>query len=307
MAHLNRKPIREQLIGIIRLTRWREYVPFVVPLTILGALLAARPNGILLDERLVAVMAANILAVAYAFMINDVEGAAEENLPLESARRNPITLGMVNIRTGYAACRIVAAATLCLYALGGLSVFFIGLSIIVLSHMYSWRPVKLKARPVTDIVTHSLMLSGLLLLAGYFIYHDQPGVVWFVAIGASLFSIYGQLYNQLRTYDETKQAGLVNTAIWLGEVATRRIMALSVVLAALCIMVAVFRDVFPLTFLISIPTGFMVASLFRTEGEGYHTRRSRGLLVINVIIAVWLIYALGDQIQILEYIGFLSE
>jgi len=47
--------------------------------------------------------------------------------------------------------------------------------------------------------------------------------------------------------------------------------------------------------------------LFRTEGEGYHTRRSRGLLVINVIIAVWLIYALGDQIQILEYIGFLSE
>ncbi|MBE0580897.1 hypothetical protein, partial [Devosia sp.] len=72
---MDRTSLRRQFAGLIKLTRWKEYIPFVVPLTILGALLAARPNNVLLDWRLVAVTLANILAVAYAFMINDIEDA----------------------------------------------------------------------------------------------------------------------------------------------------------------------------------------------------------------------------------------
>ena len=52
------RTLREQFEGLVRLTRWKEYVPFVIPLTILGALLAARPHGTLLDWRLAAVMSA---------------------------------------------------------------------------------------------------------------------------------------------------------------------------------------------------------------------------------------------------------
>ena len=85
--------VRSQIKGLIRLTRWKEYVPFVIPLTILGALLAARPNNILLDWRLIVVTAANILAVAYAFMINDIEDAPDDARDPDRAARNPINDG----------------------------------------------------------------------------------------------------------------------------------------------------------------------------------------------------------------------
>ncbi|NJO84468.1 MAG: hypothetical protein HC828_17980, partial [Blastochloris sp.] len=70
--------LREQVHGLIQLTRWKEYVPFVIPLTILGALLASRPYDTALDWRLAVVTLANILAVAYAFMINDIEDAPDD-------------------------------------------------------------------------------------------------------------------------------------------------------------------------------------------------------------------------------------
>src|SRR6185295_16270897 len=213
--------VRSQIKGLIRLTRWKEYVPFVIPLTILGALLAARPNNILLDWRLIVVTGANILAVAYAFMINDIEDAPDDARDPDRAARNPITMGEIGLRFGYAACRAVAAVTLLLYALGGFWALVIGIATLLLSHLYSWRPVRLKAWPITDIVSHSLMLSGLLLLAGYFTYHSEPGIVWFVAAAVTLISVYGQLYNQLRDYDMDKAAGLYNTAIILGENNTR--------------------------------------------------------------------------------------
>jgi 4-hydroxybenzoate polyprenyltransferase len=295
--------LRRQLYGLIRLTRWREYVSFVIPLTILGALLAARPNDILLDWRLVAVTAANILAVAYAFMINDIEDAPDDALDPERAARNPVTSGEIGVRVGYAACRVVAAATLILYALGGLLVLAIGIATLLLSHLYSWRPIRLKAWPVTDLVSHSLMLSGLLLLAGYFTYHNSPGVVWLVAAGATLFSVYGQLYNQLRDLTMDKAAGLHNTAILLGEVNARRMMYLSIGLAVMCLLVAIYRDVFPLGLGAALLFSAVVASLFTSDTDMRGKKTSdpsgkiqvRGLIVINLTIIIWLAYAIADQ------------
>lgn len=307
----NDRTFREQMRGLIRLTRWKEYIPFVVPLTVLGALLAARPNGILLDWRLAAVTGANILAVAYAFMINDIEDAPDDAADPDRAARNAVTSGEVTIRTGYTACRVVAAATLILYTFGGVNVLLIGLATLLLSHLYSWRPVRLKAWPVTDIVSHSLMLSGLLLLAGYFIYHSSPGVVWFVAGGATLFSVYGQLYNQLRDYDIDKLAGLRNTAIMLGEVNARRMMYLSIGLALLCILVAIFKDVFPLGLGAALLVSVGISALFKTEvdargsvaADASGALQVQALIVVNLTIASWLIYAIGDQLQILGGLG----
>lgn len=294
----------KETIGLIRLTRWREYVSFVIPLTVLGALLAARPNDMLLDWRLIAVTLANILAVAYAFMINDIEDAPDDARDPDRAARNPITMGEVGARTGYAACRLIAAVTLILYALGGLSVFFIGIGTLLLSHLYSWRPVRLKAWPVTDIVSHSLMLSGLLLLAGYFIYHQAPGIVWFVAAAATLFSVYGQLYNQLRDYEMDKAAGLHNTAIMLGQVNTRRMMYLSIGLAVVCLLVAIYQAVFPVGLGVALIVATALSSFVGGEtdmrgGEAVDASggmQVKALVIMNLTIAAWLVYAIADQV-----------
>ncbi|HEX2907266.1 MAG TPA: UbiA family prenyltransferase, partial [Phototrophicaceae bacterium] len=295
-----------QLRGLVRLTRWKEYVPFVIPLTVLGALLATRPNNILLDWRLVAVTAANILAVAYAFMINDIEDAPDDARDPARAARNPITTGEIGVRIGYNACRVVAAATLILYAMGGLWAFGIGGLTLLLSHFYSWRPVRLKAWPVTDIISHSLMLSGLLLLAGYFTYHTQPGIVWLVAASVTLISVYGQLYNQLRDFEMDKAAGLNNTAIVLGENNARRAMYVTVALAAVCLLAAIVLGVFPLWLGLVLAGSALVSMMFRPQtdmrgGEAVEISgglQIQGLLIANLTIAVWLVAALASQINL---------
>lgn len=304
---MQRPTLKDQLLGLIKLTRWKEYIPFVVPLTLLGALLAAQPRATGLDWRLAAVTLANILAVAYAFMINDIEDAPDDARDPDRAARNPITMGEIGVRVGYAACRLVAAATLILYAFGGMWVLVIGGVTLLLSHLYSWRPVRLKAWPVTDIVSHSLMLSGLLLLAGYFIYDAAPGIVWFVAAGVTLVSVYGQLYNQLRDYDMDKAAGLFNTAIILGENNTRRLMYFSLALAGLCILAAIFRGVFPLwlglVVLVSVPVS-MFFSTSKTDMRGTAAVDASGkvqwqfLLNLNILMGVWLAQVIISQVLV---------
>ena len=294
----------DQIRGLIQLTRWKEYVPFVVPLTIIGALLAARPHNVWLDWRLIAVTLANVLAVAYAFMINDIEDAPDDARDPDRAARNPITSGRIPASIGYTACRIVAAMTLMLYAFGGLWVLVIGIGTLLLSHLYSWRPVRLKAWPITDILSHSLMLSGLLLLAGYFIYHNAPGIVWFVAAAATLVSVYGQLYNQLRDYDMDKAAGLYNTAIILGEANTRRVMYLTIALALTCLLAAIVQGIFPLWLGVVVVLSIPVSMLFRprTDMRGTVTVDPSGalqiqaLISLNLIIAVWLIEVVVTQV-----------
>jgi 4-hydroxybenzoate polyprenyltransferase len=295
-----------QVRGLIRLTRWKEYLAFVIPLTVVGGLLAARPNDLLLDWRLAAITLANILAVAYAFMINDIEDAPDDALDPARAARNPITSGEIGVRMGYAACRLVAVVTLVLYALGGQSVLFIGIGTLLLSHLYSWRPVRLKAWPVTDVLSHSLMLSGLLLLAGYFVYDNEPGIVWFVAAAVTLISVYGQLYNQLRDYDMDKAAGLHNTAIILGENNTRYAMYLAIGLAIVCFLAAIVQGVFPLwlglvlilsvavCMLVIRPTGDMRGGA-AVEASG--AAQIQILIAMNVTIGAWLVQVLVSQVM----------
>lgn len=300
---MNQTTLQAQLRGLVRLTRWKEYVPFVVPLTILGALLAARPHDTPLDWRLVAVTVANILAVAYAFMINDIEDAPDDARDPARAARNPITSGEIGVRMGYAACRVVAAITLILYAVGGIWVLGIGIATLLLSHLYSWRPIRLKAWPVTDVVSHSLMLSGLLLLAGYFAYDTRPGIVWFVAASVTLISVYGQLYNQLRDYEMDKAAGLRNTAIMLGENNTKRLMYLSIAMAGLCLLAAIVQGAFPLWLGLVLLVAISLSMFFRPQtdmrgGEAVEISgglQIQGLLIANLTIAVWLVWVILNQ------------
>ncbi len=304
---MSQQPISKQIRGLIRLTRWKEYLPFVIPLTILGALLAAYHGEAYLDLRLIPVTLANIAAVAYAFMINDIEDAPDDALDPDRAARNPITMGEIDVKFGYNATRAVALFTLVLYAFGGTSVFLIGVAILLLSHLYSWRPVRLKAYPITDVVSHSLMLSGLLLMAGYYLYHTQPGVVWLVAAGATLFSVYGQLYNQLRDYEMDKEAGLHNTAIILGETNTRRVINLIIILALFCIVLAILNNAFPLWLAGALIAGIPISMLFRSETDMRGTQaidasgtiQMQSMIVVNVVVLAWLGWALLTQFAII--------
>lgn len=298
--------LSDQMSGLVQLSRWQEHVPFVVPLTVMGALLALQTaaSGQGVDLRLVAVTAANILVVAYAFMINDIEDAPDDARDPDRAKRNPVSSGRISVHVGYTACRAVAAVTMLLYLAGGMTVFLIGGATLLLSHLYSWKPVRLKAWPITDIVSHSLMLSGLLIMAGYFTYHDAPGIAWFVIAAVTLYSVYGQLYNQIRDLEMDKAAGLKNTSIILGEQYTRYAIWLTIGLGAACMLVAILQSAFPLWLAGAAAIGLIVSMLFRpkTDMRGSDDDLTsaiiqiRALITFNVIMLAWLAVVLFSQI-----------
>lgn len=292
-----------QIQGLIQLTRWKEYIGFTVPLTVLGALLAVQQEGSLLDWRLIPVTLATFLVVAYAFIINDIEDAPDDALEESRRQRNPVSAGRVSLRVGHAALVVVALVTLVLYALGGSYAFVIGVITLIISHLYSWRKVRLKAWPVTDIVSHSLMLSGLLFLAGYFAYGVAPGLIWLVFLGVTLFSSYGQLYNQLRDFSVDKEAGLHNTAILLGERNARVLMYAMALLAAACLLIAIAGGAFPAWLLIVVIVAVPVSFLFRPRKDFRGTEfvdasgaiQQQALFVFNAVALIWLVVEIVRQ------------
>ena len=293
-----------QIQGLIQLTRWKEYIGFTVPLTVLGALMAVQQEGAGLDWRLVAVTLATFLVVAYAFIINDIEDAPDDALEESRRQRNPVSAGRVSLRVGYMALAVVALVTLGLYALGGSYAFLIGVVTLIISHLYSWRKVRLKAWPITDIVSHSLMLSGLLFLAGYFTYGVTPGVIWFIFLGVTLFSSYGQLYNQLRDFAVDKEAGLHNTAILLGERNAKGLMYAMAILAAACFVIGIIGGAFPAWLLIVVIIAVPVSFLFRPRKDFRGTEfvdasgaiQQQALFVFNAVALVWLVVELIRQV-----------
>jgi 4-hydroxybenzoate polyprenyltransferase len=298
---------RDQFDSLVQLTRWREHVTFVIPLTLLGALMALQSlqQGVgAIDMRLLAVMAGNLLVVAYAFMINDIEDAPDDAMDPARINKNPVSAGRLSVRMGYNACRVVALITMVLFAMGGTWPFLIGGLTLLLSHFYSWRRVRLKAYPVTDIVSHSLMLSGLLMLAGYFTYHTAPGIAWFVLAGVTLWSVYGQLYNQLRDFDIDKAAGLHNTAIILGPRNTRIAIYLTIVVAMVCLIAAVVQGAFPVWLAGALIASVAISSMIsapKTDMRGSEMvdasalMQVRALIAVNMTILAWLAAVLLTQ------------
>src|SRR3989344_3650588 len=114
-----------------QLTRWREHLPFPVPLTVLGAIIASA-NGAVLDSKLIYVVLANVATVSYAFMINDIEDAEDDALDTKKAKRNPISAGRVGRDDAYTMARGLALVALSFFALTNKITFGVGLTTLLL-------------------------------------------------------------------------------------------------------------------------------------------------------------------------------
>ena len=203
-----------KIAAAIRLSRWREHVPFTIPLTLVGSLLAIAAASASVDWRAFAVVAANMLSMSFAFVINDIEDAQDDALDADKKSRNVISSGILSKTWGSRLAVLACSASLLLYGVSGVWTLVTGGATLALCYLYSAHPFRLKARPVTDVLSHALMLSGLLMMTGYFAYHHDPQMAWLVLIAASLFSAYGQFYNQVDDYEVDKEAGLSNTVVF---------------------------------------------------------------------------------------------
>jgi 4-hydroxybenzoate polyprenyltransferase len=173
----------------------------------------------------------------------------------------------------------------------------IGGSTLLLSHTYSWKQVRLKAWPVVDVISHGLMLSGLLILAGHFTYNSAPGWGWLPVFSMILFSVYGQLYNQIRDYEMDKAAGLQNTSILVGIRITRYLLWGCVATGLCLLMASLVIGVFPWWFMVLLATLFTIVMLCHPRGKDMRdgaVADASGLIQVpflvaaNTTVAVWL-------------------
>ena len=234
--------------ALLRLTRWREHVPYVVPLTLIGGLIACRATNTGPGLELAAVLGANLLANCMAFMINDIEDADDDARDPKRALRNVVASGGLSRGAAWIATIVCGLASLALYAVAsgsGLAVLACGTATLLLAVAYSWRPIRLKAQPGVDVVSHALMLGGLLLLAAHLAQAPGEGT-WVLPVTAvSLISAYGQFHNQIRDFDADKAAGLRNTAISIGLRATWVLLYACLAGAGLSIAAIVLTSIIP--------------------------------------------------------------
>ncbi|MDZ4672356.1 MAG: prenyltransferase [Phototrophicales bacterium] len=293
------------LKGIISLSRWKEQMP-LISLTFLGGLIAHGViNGITLDWRLFVVAIANFLTVTFAFMINDMEDAEDDAANPISAKRNPITNGTLDLHTAWIACGGVVLLALIFYLIGGWLVLIIGAINLTLSFLYSWKPVRLKSSTVgLDVVSHTLMLGGLLPLAGYFAYTTEihPTII-LVTLATILGSTYGQLYNQVRDFDADKRAGIMNVTIRVGEKNAFLLMYGAIIAAVIGGVIGVILMGLPEWLLptIAVCIAFGVAMTFlfvQTDSSGKPPLDITGRLQVgfwvafNLVMAIWVLWAM---------------
>ncbi len=215
--------MKKQLNGLIRLLRFKEYFFFVIVTTLLGATASYGVFG----WRLLGALVGNWLAVAFAFMVNDVEDADDDALNPEKVQRNPVSARDVSPRAAWNASWIVGAlAVIVFFSLGWLP-FLTGMICLLLGFLYSWKRVRFKNLPILDMISHCMMLSGLQFLTGFFTfdYSLAPFDRWFFPfLFVTCISLYGELFNEIRDLDGDLEAGLKHTAAVLGPKPTYYIM-----------------------------------------------------------------------------------
>jgi 4-hydroxybenzoate polyprenyltransferase len=204
-----------------RLTRYQSYSHAVVITTFLGIAAGHGEFG----WRLLVVFAANWLVVCYAFMINDVEDAEDDAQDPAKVNRNPVSAGILSYRLAYGASYGVAALSAFLFMLLGGLPMLMGLISLLLSHLYSWKPVRLKAYPVIDLISHCMMLAGLQFLAAYFAFEPKNDGLWLAPfVFVTVISLYGQMSNQFRDLENDKAVGLRHTGVLVGPVVAHNMM-----------------------------------------------------------------------------------
>ncbi|MBN1915894.1 UbiA prenyltransferase family protein [Candidatus Dojkabacteria bacterium] len=199
--------------NIYKLTRLETFTSFVIFLSILGAFMAGKD---ITPVKLFLIFMANLSSVSFAFMINDTEDADDDAMDPKKIHRNPVSAGILSKKDAYAASFVVAGISLILFALVNFSALGVGISLLVCGFFYSWKQVRFKGIAWADFLSHGYFLAAGILLSSYLSFKHFDIEIIPAFIGVGLFSMSGDLYNELRDYEVDRKSGLKNTVSILG-------------------------------------------------------------------------------------------
>jgi len=167
------------------------------------------------------------LFLSFCFLINNYADVDSDRLDLSKMAKNPIASGLMN--SADAVSLSVAAAT-CGFAVSttmpNWTSIAIYLALAALGWAYSVPPLRLKGRPVADVVSHGFMLGVFLFFYGYSSATSGLLSTDVQLVGMSMFtcSAIFELRNHLHDLSADAISGTVTTVGWLGEQASKRLL-----------------------------------------------------------------------------------
>ncbi|MBN2094568.1 MAG: UbiA prenyltransferase family protein [Candidatus Aenigmarchaeota archaeon] len=288
----------KKIRGVISLSRWKEVFDSTIAITLASLLFAGGGLGSLFFI----ILFANLVAMTYAFMINDVEDAVEDSKDIKKRLRNPICNGSLTRKEGLIVSNLFLLVSLSAYAyiaylVGSWTLFLTGAFTLLVFFLYSYRGVRLKNIPVLDMLTHMYMLGGAIFLITHLAFSSTMSIYALVAFMVILCcSGYGQLENELRDFSTDKKCGMRTTAIVIGKKKAKTLEALLLGLALLGVLfigaslenLAEYAKVYLASFAIIFAFPLL---RFISDRKFDIKRWFQGSLVISLIAtAVWILY-----------------
>lgn len=161
-------------------------------------------------------LCANQLAVVSTFMINDIEDAEEDAKDKKKLERNPISAKQITKKTGYVVTFVTMLAALVIYSYLGLNTFLVGLSIISIGYLYSWRKVRFKTMPPLDLISHAYFLGAGIVLTVFTTVNSLTVFNFMVLSISALLSIEVELKYGMRDFELDKKTNVRTSVGTLG-------------------------------------------------------------------------------------------
>ena len=192
----------------LRFTRLFDYVHVLV--LIFPLILLISPAD-LFSSKTALVFVANLCLTAFGYMYNDLEDAEDDYHDLEKRKRNPVSSGEITRRQSYFFNLVLVSAGLYLFSLISPLVLVLGGVFTMVGFVYSWRTLRLKSRPILDLVSHVIFLGAFQFLTTYAAFRPLDlSVIPFLMIVVP-FSLMNEVIHEMKDYDVDKETKIKNT------------------------------------------------------------------------------------------------
>jgi 4-hydroxybenzoate polyprenyltransferase len=193
---------------LLRFTRIGEYLH--VLLLIFPLVFLISPED-LFSNKTIIIFLANLCLTAFGYMYNDLEDAEDDYHDLDKRKRNPISSGEITRNQSYLSNLLVLSAGLLMLAFISPLVFSLGVVFAFIGVFYSWKPLRLKSRPVLDLVSHVLFLGVLQFLITFTAFRPLAlSIIPFLMIIIP-FSMMNEIIHELIDFDVDKRTEINNT------------------------------------------------------------------------------------------------
>jgi len=204
---------KTKIIGFYKLTRVRTIMEFY-PFLIMFGFISTRTYINLMS---ITVSISLLLLLIASFVINDIEDSEDDAKDPKKVKRNPISAGIITKNEGYTFFVAINLLALLPLLFINTAIVLAGFLTAVVGYVYSASPLRLKSRPIVDVLSHGFFLAGAQIIIFALLPNniaDNKTLLTF--LGIYLFSMGGDLYNEVRDWVVDRKVGLKNSASFLG-------------------------------------------------------------------------------------------